>query len=158
MPIQQTVKHGIPIIDGVYHIDSGMLRRYDVSETENGRSLTLLSASHTVRIWNKQLYVYCAEKIIPVPEQDAEIGIGQFRDIACGYVMQYSTTNNLIQWFASFSYAAPFIKGRIHGTRLLLTTADNELWQMVTSDLAKIEVSILSQHGKIIRNDRRNKW
>ena len=147
MEIRQTVRHGIPVINGIWYLKQQAVVPYRVWDTPAGRRLTPMQQNNSPRF--KQQYVYLYQPEIPFPEMNAAFCFGRLRDIRCGYVYFYEPETDRFLWIASFEYAAPFVKGSLHGNRLMLATDDGELWQFDVTEPQNVQISIMQQSGLI---------
>lgn len=151
MAITQTARNGIPLLDGLFHPLVPLFVPYEIRM--EGGVRTLVSKQGKYYLPNKQRYYYYYNDELHYQSGNLEMALrfGYLRHLSCGAVMAFNTKDEQLAWIGSFSYAAAFEEGSLHGSRLLLRTADSELWQFDFTNPRSIKVSILPQLDRITR-------
>lgn len=147
MEIRQTVRNGIPIVNGIWYVKQHIVVPYRIWDTPAGRRLTQMQGSRLPAF--RQSYVYIYQPEIEFPAMNAAFCFGRLRDISCGFVYLHEHETGSVVWLSSFRYAAPFVSGRLFGNRLLLSTEDGEMWQFDAQDAGGVQISIMQQSNFI---------
>jgi len=149
MEIRQTVRNGIPIVNGIWYVKQHTVVPYRIWDTPAGRKLTPMQESRLPAF--RQSYVYIYQPEIAYPALNASFCFGQLRDIPCGFVYLHEPETASVFWLCSFRHAAPFVSGRLYGSRLLLSTDDGEMWQFDVQSVSSVQIAIMQQ-GNFIRH------
>ncbi|MBR5372304.1 MAG: hypothetical protein IK130_08815 [Oscillospiraceae bacterium] len=147
MEIRQTVRNGMPIINGIWYVEQQAVMRYRIWDTPAGRRLTPMKQPERPMFGQRYLFLWQSE--ILFPEMNGTLRFGRLRDPQCGCLYFLDSQTEAVIWVASFGYAAPFVKGTRYGSRVMLATNDGELWQVTLKTPLDVDFTIMSQSGLI---------